>query len=160
MRSSNVRPFRRPQPNSPIPERLLGAVFYVALGSFLAYNPGFQGSFVFFGLIAAAYFFLIKKGVVTLSYFLRYHYLQSFILFLFVSMGLLLLTQAVLFIQAGSLLVGLGGAMASFLSGVFWGLAMAKQYGLLLVGLSQGVVALMGRTHRIPHVTPHVIYWV
>ncbi len=160
MRSSNIRPFQRPPSNSKIPERLLGAVFYIALGLFLTYNPQFQGSFIFFGILAAVYFFLIKKGIITLSYFLRYHYLQSFILFLFLSMALLFLTHVVLFVQATGLLLGINTTITPLVSGALYLLNLSSQYGLLLVGLSQGIIALMGRTHRIPNITPHVIYWV
>ena len=158
---SNVRPFRPRVAAAPDwRARLSAVVIYLGLGAFLWYQMASDLPFGVFFLAGVFYAAFVHRGRVQWSYFLRYHFLQALMLFLMLYFGfylLLLLFELVAGLTALTPLIADAKA-PMMLAGL--SLMLAGKGLFALAALSQALMAAIGKTPRIPVITPNVIYWV
>ena len=157
MMRSNVRPFKRPDSSSPFQERVLAAVCYGAMAWLMTMVA--VDRFLVIMLLGVLYYAFVKRGTLSVPYFVRFHYLQSLVLCMLVYCTLLLLNHSVMLLESLFALIGITQYIQVAFSPLLLGVHYLNLFGLLVIGLSQVVVALFGKTPRIPLVTPNVLYW-
>ena len=160
---SNVRPFRprtaRPSPDGWV-ERLGAASLYLLLGFVMKDSLTSQIGLTLFFILGIVYWVFVARGTLKLPYFVRYHYLQATFLFLLLFLAAMLLGMLLELTTSGCELIGMTACVQGIQD---QGVPMLRLgvYGVMLIAaISQAVPALLGKTPRLPVVTPNVTYWL
>ncbi len=152
---TNIRSFK---PRKREPEwagRGLAAMVYLGLALCMP-ELGFM---LLLGM-AIFYWVFIHRGVLKPSYFFRFHFLQATLLFLALAVAYAFLVAGLKFLAATLNLVGASDLLVYMNTAFPLYARRLVTYGCLLAGASQALVALLGKTPRIPYITANILYWI
>ncbi len=153
---SNVRPFPKPSTTHQWRDRVFAAVAYIVLGFMLRGMS--DSSFYLMMVLAILYWAFIQHGRVKASYFLRFHLIQCLLSFFL--LDYLLHLVIAIFQTVESLCTVLGVGLPGNLEQVLLiNLAYGAAMGLPGFGILMGILALAGKTPKLPLVGDAIRQW-
>jgi len=157
---NNIRHFKPKTADGSALSRILAILIYLGLAWALRINGVGEGGFNLFMILGVFYWVFIHRKVIHSTYFFRFHYLQGTLLFLFLYFSLLLLSIALGAVDSLFQLAGLAAISIEIIGQIQQGIGLIVYYGYPVIGIALALTALLGKTPRIPVITPNVMAYI